>query len=172
MIVEGDPRVGDIGLTQVGGFVGWLIDLGQRLNKATKKYAKYEHSMLYVGPGWAALEGQPGGAVIDWVDKRYDTKKIVWVRPVADLTDEQADGIRAAAERLQGTPYSFLDYLALTIKRFRLPIPGVEKYVISTKHMICSQIIVEAYREEGIDLFPGTPSGYVTPADFAKKFAL
>ena len=169
MIVE-EPRTGDVGLVKVEGFVGWLIDRAQRLNRANKKFAKYEHVLLCVGTDWA-LEGQPGGAVITRVSARYKDRPIVWVRPFPDLTDEEMAKVGNEASKLVGTPYSFLDYLALAIRRFNLPFPGVEKRVVSTKHMICSQIITEVFRRMGRDPFPGEPSGYVTPADYAVEFA-
>jgi hypothetical protein len=167
MVVIETPQVGDVGLVRVKGLTGWFIDLGQELNGSKEVDAKFEHALMYTGDS-EALEGQPGGAVIDSLAGRYGSREITWVRPLPGIDQDQMSALVAEATRLVGTKYSFLDYAALAIKRFHLPVPGVEKRVISTKHMICSQIIVEVYRNSGVaNLFPGRPSGYVTPADYA-----
>lgn len=166
MTVIETPQIGDVGLVKVTGLTGWFIDLGQELNGSNEEDSKFEHALMYTGDG-KALEGQPGGAVIDSLT-RYGARDITWVRPLPEITEEQMQRLVVEAVRLIGTKYSFLDYAALAIHRFHLPIPGVEKRVISTKHMICSQIIVEVYRNSGVaNLFPGEPSGYVTPANYA-----
>ena len=169
MIVE-TPEIGDVGLVKVHGFVGKLIGFGEFLNGTKPKNTKFQHSFLYLGDGMV-LEAQPGGAVLTKVEDRYTNEVIVWVR-VAPLTDEQKSQLIVEANRLVGTPYSFLDYTALLAHRTHLPFPGLRTYVNSTDHMICSQIIAEIYRRIAVPLFSGRWPGYVTPADYYEKYSV
>ncbi|MGW9433129.1 hypothetical protein ACWHA1_35035 [Streptomyces decoyicus] len=80
------------------------------------------------------------------------------------LTEQQRTDICAAATRYVGVPYSFLDYLAIATHRFHLPVPGLRRYVASTRHMICSQLVDRCYLDAGVHLFAdGRWPGYVTP---------
>lgn len=168
MIVE-TPEVGDVGLVKVAGLAGKFIYWGQRLNGSSKQNAKYEHSMLLVGPD-RALEAEPGGAVISRVSARYGAREITWVRVFPDLTIEEKLRITSAAAKLVGTPYSFLDYVALFGLRYKLPMPGLKRYISDTRHQICSQIIDYVFTKVGRDAFPEKWSGYVTPANYMEKF--
>jgi hypothetical protein len=163
------PEIGDVGLVKVQGFVGKLIGACEFLNGTKHKNTKYQHSFLYLGNGMV-LEGQPGGAVLTRFDQRYAGESVVWVR-VADLSDDQKNRLIQEAGKLVGVPYSFLDYSAMLVHRLHLPVPGLRRYVNSTDHMICSQIIAEVYRRIAVPLFSGRWPGYVTPADFYEKYS-
>jgi hypothetical protein len=64
-----------------------------------------------------------------------------------------------------GTPYSFLDYVAIAAHRFHLPIPGLKRFIASTRHEICSALVDEVYRRAGFALFSDARwPGYVVPA--------
>jgi hypothetical protein len=158
-----EPEPGDVGCTQIVGDVGRLIRLGEILNGSG--FANIEHAFTYVGNG-QIVEAEPGGArVADLTE--YDARTVVWVR----CPDQYRQAVAQAALYLVGTPYGFWDYAALAAHRFRLPIPGLAKFVNGTSSMICSQLAVVAARRGGWDLLEPTPAGYITPAGLAKLAA-
>jgi hypothetical protein len=159
-VIDSQPQPGDIGLTNITGPVGWAIRAAQWLNG--DGYTPYEHAFVVL-PAGLLVEAQPGGAVIRPLTA-YDARHVAYVSP--PLTDGQRTLIAETAAGLRGTPYSFLDYLALAAHRLHLPIPGLRRYVAASGHMICSQLCDEAYRRAGVHLFAdGRWPGYVTPAD-------
>ena len=74
-----------------------------------------------------------------------------------------------------GEAYNILDIIAIALDQARTGhfITGTEWWVkrLSDDHMaICSQLAVNAYRMAGVDLFPGTLSGLVSPGDIGRLF--
>lgn len=160
-MIESSPRPGDIGLTSINGPVGWLIRAGQWLNAGG--LANYEHAFIVL-PGGRLIEAQPGGARIVPLDT-YSDRHVLYVAP-AGLTDNERRLICEAAESYEGVKYSAADYFALAAHRFHLPLPWLRRYVASSKHMICSQLVDQAYQDAGVQLFAdGRWPGYSTPAD-------
>ncbi|QHC23103.1 hypothetical protein [Streptomyces sp. GS7] len=153
------PQPGDIGLTQISGATGRLIRFGEWING--DGFANYEHAFLVL-PDGRLLEAEPGGARIRPLSG-YDGAQVLYVCPER-LTDQQRTHICTAATRYVGVPYSFLDYAAIATHRFHLPVPGLRRYVASTRHMICSQLVDQCYQDAGVHLFvDGRWPGYVTP---------
>jgi hypothetical protein len=152
------PLVGTIGLTRVSGEVGEAIKFGQFLNG--QGFKGWEHAFL-LGPHGKILEAKPGGARIGSVD---EYSRIHWCTAIAgQYTETQLGGIWVGAQQYVGTKYSFLDYAALSAHRLHIPAPGLKKYIKSTGHMICSQLVDQAYFDGGAHLFKGVWQGYVTP---------
>ena len=153
------PEIGDFGLVKMNGEAGRLIRIGQWLNG--DKFADYEHAVIYVG-GDQIVEAEPGGAKLSPVS-RYEN--ILWSTGWVDVTDAQRRDIAHTALGLVGTPYSFADYAA--IAAHTLHVPGnslLKRYVASSKHMICSQLVDYCYRVNDAELFhDGRWPGYVTP---------
>ncbi|ARF59075.1 hypothetical protein [Streptomyces gilvosporeus] len=153
------PQPGDIGLTRISGVTGQLIRFGQWLNK--EGFADYEHAFLVL-PDGRLLEAEPGGARIGSLSA-YDGAPVLYVCPEG-LTTPQRTAICEASARYVGVPYSFLDYAAIAAHRFRLPVPGLRRYIASTGHLICSQLVDQCYLDAGVHLFTdGRWPGYVTP---------
>ncbi|PNE40477.1 MULTISPECIES: hypothetical protein [Streptomyces] len=153
------PLPGDIGLTQISGVTGRLIRFGQWING--DGFADYEHTFLVL-PGERLLEAEPGGARIRPLSE-YDGSDVLYVCP-KQLTEQQRERICAAADRYVGVPYSFLDYLAIATHRVHVPVPGLRRYVASSRHMICSQLVDQCYQDADVHLFSdGRWPGYVTP---------
>lgn len=149
-------QTGDIGLVRVAGAVGSLIRVGQYLNG--DGFATYEHAFMYVGNG-EIVEAQPGGAIITDSFKYHDVD-VRWLPCPAELAIDVAQ----AGRRYEGVPYSFLDYAALATHRLHIPAPGLKRYIETTKHMICSQLVDAAAANAGWHLFAdGRWPGYVTP---------
>lgn len=154
------PAPGDIGCTQITGSVGRLIRLGQWLNG--DGFANFEHSFVYVEEG-LIVEAEPGGARLAPLAE-YDERMIVWLR----CPEQHGAAVADAARQLIGTPYSFLDFVALALHRLHIRVPGLRRYVAATGHQICSQLADEAARRGGWHIFDdGRWSGYVTPGDLA-----
>jgi uncharacterized protein YycO len=156
------PQPGDFAVVSVGGAAGFLIRAGEWLNG--RGFAQYEHAFVYVG-GWLVVQAEPDGAAERPMSAH---RLILWSSGLVDLDGEQRARVVAAATGYVGTPYSFLDYLALLAHRLHVPFPGLRAYIASTGSMICSQLVDQCYRDAGVELFAGGRwPGYVTPADLA-----
>jgi hypothetical protein len=152
-------KPGDFGLTQIHGGVGVAIRVGQWL--MGDGFADYQHAFVLVSNS-AVVEAEPGGARLAHLAE-YDLARVAWY----SCPPESAEGICQNALALLGTPYSFLDYAALAAVRLGAPAALVlRRYVASTGHMICSQLVDEAYRRAGVHLYDdGRLPGDVTPLD-------
>jgi hypothetical protein len=152
------PLPGDFGLTKINGYAGAMIRVGQWLNG--NGFSQDEHAFIVL-PGEHLVEAEPGGARIGNLTEYPDelTTYSSW-----DLDPIQRQAIVATATALLGTPYSTLDYLALAAHRLHIPAPGLRRYIASSKHVICSQLVDLCYQSAGIQLFKdGRWPGYVTP---------
>lgn len=156
------PQPGDFGLTRIAGTTGKLVSIGQRL---VGSGSYYTHAFIYVGNG-EIIEAEPGGARRALLSHALQGRKRAAYSDY-DLTASQRSNIVRAAVSLIGTPYSFLDYLAIAEARI-VRTGALEEFVSDTGHMICSQLVDETYRRAGIELFPGRLSGDVAPGDLAK----
>lgn len=154
-----EPRPGDFGLTKIQGGTGWLVKLGQLLNGDASEYT---HAFVVLDGG-ELIEAEPGGAKIRPLSV-YDGREVFYSN--LPLTDAQRTQIVAAARVLVGTPYSIADYVALALARLGLRWRWLERYVTSSGHMICSQLVDHAYCVAGVHLFDdGRLSQDVTPGD-------
>lgn len=154
---------GDFGLVTIEGGVGKLIRFGQWLNG--DGFYNYEHAFIYIGNG-QIVEAEPGGAVISQLDE-YDGRAILWSTDLVTLTDAQRSAIVESAVSQVGTPYSFLDYVAIALYRVGIKHPGISKRVLSSKHLICSQLVAQDYADAGVSLTPYPPY-LVTPGRLTK----
>lgn len=159
------PAVGTIGLTQISGDVGKLIEIGEWMNG--QGFRDWEHAFL-LGPDGAILEAEPGGARIGSV---AEYKDVYWCTAIAaQFTEARLEMVYNFAEAKYGPDgsrpgigYSFLDYGAMFCHRLHIPVPGLRGYIADTGHMICSQLCDTAYADEDCHLFAGVWPGYVTP---------
>ena len=156
------PLPGDIGLVRIPGRMGWLIAFGQLL---LGDASKYTHAFIVINDQHS-ISASPGGAGWDNLNT-YIGHGAAFGRNIP-LTTDQRVRIVAEAEALLGTPYSFLDYLALGLHRFKIRPKFIEKRVTDSGHMICSQLVDQCYLRAGIHLFSdGRLSQDVTPGDIA-----
>jgi cell wall-associated NlpC family hydrolase len=155
------PQPGQFGLVRSPGIVGKLIDVAQRLIGSGSYYT---HAFVVVGGGMV-VQSEASGAVLASLDSAVNGRKVAY--SALPLTDRQRADICSAALALDGTPYGYLDYPAIAAARL-LHTDALERYVTSTGHMICSQLVDEAYRRAGVELFPGRIAGDVTPGDLAR----
>jgi hypothetical protein len=163
------PLPGDIGLTSISGWAGRGIRVGQWL--VGDGFSRYEHAFVYVG-SQKIIEAEPGGALLSDL-KRYDPSRVMWLRCPQQY---RLDVTRAAlgygpdpATGRKGVGYSWLDYAAIGERRFHVPTPGLEAYIRSSGHMICSQLADRSAMDGGWHLFEdGRWEGDVTPGDLWK----
>lgn len=193
-INESDLKPGTVFVTPTyGNKLDRFIGAGIRFFTATQdEYgrwhdAKVNHTGLYVGDG-KLIEAAPGGVrLADWDSYGDDA---VWAvdgmgtRQVdgslsgpLPLTDEDRARIVAEAKKLLGTPYGFLDIVAIAFAQARMkhridpkkPLHDQPWWVrrIEDRHtIICSQLVDLAHRNAGIRLFAdGRIPGLVSPND-------
>lgn len=168
------PKMGDIGLVTMRGWVGTAIRIGQWLNG--DGFANYQHAFVHVGSMPAGdetetvpfvVEAMPGGALLTPVSY-YDRQVRVHGEPVLWLRcpDEYRNAVAAAAKGFVGVGYSAADYFALALHRFRIPTPRLKRYIESSGRMICSQLADRAAELGGWHIFDdGRWHGDVTPGD-------
>jgi hypothetical protein len=159
------PQPGDFGLVAIRGNVGKLIRIGQWMNG--DGFGDYQHAVLALSNG-ELIEAEPGadGARIR-PQSEYANTNIIWSD--WDLTDADRALLDAAGRAREGIPYSALDYGALAAHRLHIPLPGLRRYIDSSRHEICSQLVDLVYKDAGLTMFAdGRWSGYVTPMSLVR----
>lgn len=155
------PTLGSIGLVTIPGTAGRLIRLGQWA--LGDGYRNYEHAFVVVAVELGVVtivEAEPGGAQLGPL--HYED--VLWL----PCPPQYGTAVADAARTLVGTPYSWLDYLALAAVRLHLPSRRLRRYVAATGHQICSQLADTAAKRGGWVLFAdGRPSQDVTPGDLS-----
>lgn len=156
------PQPGDYFLSQIKGTGGFFIRLAQLL---TGDASRYTHAGVVLDDG-TVIQAEPGGATM------VPLTDIITEPPVAfsrfPLTDTQRRDIVTAARKYEGVPYSFLDYLYLALITLGFSGKHAQKRVADSGHMICSQLVDQAYLDADVHLFAdGRFPGEVTPGDLA-----
>lgn len=161
------PNPGDFAVINTGSNVTAPIVDAEELADAVDGVdlkTQWDHAVICSrvdpdGTVWI-VEAEPGGA-----------REVKW--HYADRPHKWSTGIIAtnayaavAARRYVGVPYSYLDYVALTIHTLHIPFPWLKTYVANSKHMICSQLVDQAELDAGVHLFSdGRWAGFVKPSD-------
>lgn len=170
--------VGAYFVTPVSGVGGFLIGLGQALAGAP---SRYEHAGILISADGATVEAEPGGARIGHITA-YPAALVCDgpvqqalaapprnLPPTYDYESYLRARLAGCARALVGTPYSFVDYLALAALHLHLPSRAVRNRVERSGHMICSQLVDACYRRCSVQLFTdGRLPGDVMPADLAR----
>lgn len=156
------PLPGDIGLTQISGFVGLLVRAMQCLNgdfkKATHVYVVLDDETVF--------EAQPGGAVITPLSE-YDNRWRVYID--YPLTDDQRARIVSRARSYVGAGYNWTTYFYLAAYRLRFRPQWLKNRVQNDRRMICSQAADKIWTEEGVHLFNDGRMPYdLSPGDFGR----
>lgn len=154
-----DPRPGDYLVIATGGFLGAVIRLGTR--------ARYNHAAVVVEDG-LAVEASVYGARLTPIAGSGWT--LIADNAVEPRTEEQRAAVVAAARQVIGTPYGFLDIVALGLVALGLRWSYLEARVAREDRLICSQLVDAAYLRAGVHLFDdGRASQSVTPGDLADR---
>lgn len=157
------PRPGTFGLSKIHGVTGVFIALGQLIAGDTSLFT---HAFVVLDDD-TVLEAMPSGARIMPLDERIEWLPIAWSWAIP-LTDVQRAAIVAEARKLEGVPYSFMDYLSLALLHLGIRRRWTLRRVKSSGHMICSQLVDEVYARAGVQLFDdGRFAGDVTPGGLA-----
>ncbi len=158
------PEPGDFFACSTGGQGGILIGLAERFAGAARRYAGYQHAGIYVGGG-KIVQAEPGGATEVPVTAH---KLMLWSTGILPLTDQQRHLIVLAARSRIGVPYSWLDYGAIGLHRFHVPVPGLRDYIAGDGHMQCAQMVDWCWQQGGVQLWDDKRwPGYVMPSDLA-----
>jgi hypothetical protein len=173
---------GSFFVVDVPGPGGYLIGLAQAL---VNDASRYRHAGLLLDAGGTILEAEPNGARLSHISEYQGAGLLISDAPIKA---EVADGARVLngdvdqdgledlyrtrvvehAHGLVGTPYSWLDYAAIAALRLHLPSAALRRYVASTGHCQCAQLVDLCFLLAGIHLFTdGREPGSVCPADLA-----
>jgi hypothetical protein len=160
------PKPGDIGITTISGWGGKGIQAAQKLMGCPWDAKQHAFTVTEVSPTvtWI-VEAMPDGArhVVNW----HRDDQTLYLR----CPEEFRDGVATAARGLVRTPYSWLDYQAIALHHLHIPAPHLKSYIMSTKHMICSQLADETALRGGWHLFDdGRWPGYVPPCDLYRLY--
>ena len=178
-----EPQPGDFTCIPVAGGMGFGIELSQWL--AGDAMQPYDHAEVYAGQ--ADKDGPHGYTYSAYPHSKGRTGKrplpcppaelpgSLWSSGILELTQAQREGIVAWCEARPDVGYSFLDYDALALHMLHIPMPGLQSYIASTGHLICSQYVDSAWLSG--PLLKGAPSyhlftdgrwpGFVKPGDLA-----
>lgn len=154
-----EPLPGDFGLTKIRGLAGAFVNFGQWF---VGDFAPVQHALVYVGNGMV-VQAMPSGAEMIRLEDASPVVK--WSTGLIELTRHERANVSSAARYLVGTPYSFLDYVSIALERLGIRPRWVLERVASSGRLICSQLVCEAYRRAGVELFPGKFPGDQTPGD-------
>ncbi len=159
------PRPGDFGLSRIGGPTGLLVRAGQFVIGDGQRFT---HAFI-VTDAHRVLEARPGGAA--YRPLSHYVGRAVFSTNAIDLTPAQRERIVWAARGCLGVGYSFLDYLAIGLHRTGADHQWLHRYIDSTGHMICSQLVHHCYLVAGVDLSPrhrpGQVSQDITPGELS-----
>lgn len=157
-----EPLPGDIGLTKIKGFVGFLIRILQILNG---DFARPTHAYVVLDDN-TVFEAEPGGARIAPLSE-YDDRWREYVE--LDLTADQRFRIVNRARTYVGDGYNWTTYFYLAAYRLHVRPQWLKDRVQNDKRMICSQAADKIYADEGVHLFDDGRMPYdLTPADLGR----
>lgn len=158
------PQPGDFCVVQTDTRLTVLIETAEALSGGG--YTEFDHAVICSrvdsnGNVWV-VEAMPSGAEENsW---HYASHVHLWSTGRVQTTSAAA----TAALKYVGTPYSWLDYLAIAVHRWHIPFPGLKNFVADSRRMICSQLVDRAECDAGVHLFSdGRWPGYVRPSDLA-----
>lgn len=164
------PKPGDIFLTRIGGWFGWLVALGQGLFAGD--WSRFTHAGIVLDGG-EVIAAQPWGARIDPLDDilhepdtnpRRPREHLAWL-PVPEWAEDRRDVIVNVARAMEGTGYGYLSYPWIVTRPFGGS-RGLDRLVSRSTRLICSALADEVWRRCGIHLFDdGRLVHEVTPGD-------
>lgn len=174
-----EPLPGAIFLARLDG--SWRSRSVSAAQAFAREGSRYSHCGVYTGDGLIVhadvkagrtveerFDDRYGGRGVLWSDapiRRYLSTLSGWSVPLeADVRQSVVDAARALVD----APYSYLDYLAIAANEWHWPVRDrLRGYVDGKGALICSSLIVRAFRMAGIDFLSGVRDGDVTPADLA-----
>jgi hypothetical protein len=124
--------------------------------------------------GPSIVQAMPSGAEEIEIGQKHWTKDYIYLRPAYGIdgfgNQWIGDAVAHHARKYIGTPYSFLDYVALTGWHMRIRNGPIHNFVTSSGHMICSQLADQAMSDAGYHVFnDGRLPQDVTPSSLFHK---
>jgi hypothetical protein len=152
-------------LTRIPGRSGWWVGTAQALLGMPSRWT---HGGV-IGQGGGTFEAAPGG-----VQLAVKAAALGGAETRGEYERHLREAVLYSARELLGTPYSFLDYLALALYHLapKARITAlIRKRVEDSKHLICSAFVDRVMDRAGIHLYDdGRLSGDVTPSDLNAWF--
>lgn len=147
------PKPGCYGVVDAGGWMSPVIKLVTR--------SRVSHAFVVISET-EVIEARPRGAGIAPL-AHYIAKGAIF-NSDEPIPDEIRAKIVAAAHGYIGTPYGFLDILALGLREgFGVRWGWLRRRVQDSRRMICSQLVCQCYADAGHSLFPNRDPQDVTP---------
>lgn len=148
------PRPGDFGLAPGGGAAMWAVRLGT--------FSRYGHAViaeeLTQNSRVQVIEPMPTGC------RRRVAEPGEFVWSGLDMHAEQAASIVHYAQKCLGLPYDWPAIAGFVVRFWGAKLRGKSGDHADDK-LICSEMVVWAYRQAGIDLCPGKAPGDCSPGD-------
>lgn len=149
------PAPGEFGVVRTRG---WFPQAIRLLTKS-----QVNHAFVILEDGHSVVEATERGAVISDLSKWAD-HLVVYSR--IHQSSVSVEAVCRAAEALVGTPYNFLDIVALALLNLGRRWTWLLERAQRADRLICSQLVDRAFQKAGLRLFAdGRPDGEVTPGD-------
>lgn len=118
------------------------------------------------GDGPKAVQAMPRGAEEITLDLGHCTSDWTYIRPAYTLPLCNGTDVAEAARGYIGTPYNFATYAAIPAHRAHIPVPHLDRYISSRRHMMCSQLADQCLSDAGWHVFEdGRLPQDVTPSE-------
>ncbi|RYG75125.1 hypothetical protein EON80_01695 [bacterium] len=119
--------------------------------------SRYYHCALYEGDG-RVVEARPGGVV-----RRDLTKHADMAFRVIPMPEEAGQAALDYGRCCLGRNYDILDIVFIVLRHYY---PKLRFTYSNHNSFVCSELVVNAWRRAGLDLFPGQNSALIIPGDF------
>jgi hypothetical protein len=179
-------RAGDIMFGPIHGAAGAFVGVAQLTLAAAepgliwrqgwRKWFRVRHVGVMVDKSMM-VEAMPSGARMGPLGQGRYTSEYVYIRPdYADRTEcAECTGneVADAAVSFVGTPYNFATYAAIPAHRAHIPVPHLDRYIQSRRHMMCSQLADQALADAGWHVFDdGRLPQDVTPSELFRAMLM
>ena len=134
------PQPGDYGVQRNRGLAAWAIRVATR--------SKFSHAFVVVRDGYV-VEARGNGAV----RRPLGDRDSIYSSDAIKLSASDRNGIVGNAERLVGTPYSWLDIVSIGLLQYGIRPKWVRDRVERTDQLICSQLVDLAFSGDTDRLF-------------------
>jgi hypothetical protein len=145
-------KPGSFGLAIISGKLGWWVDKGQAI--VEQQDYTYTHAFLVLDNN-EVIEGEPGGAKITPLSEYTrrpagtvlfsDEPVLLTVDALGVDEDRLREKIVDFGRSLEGTPYSYLDYLSIALDRFGIRPKFIRRRVARHDRLICSELVDYVY---------------------------
>jgi cell wall-associated NlpC family hydrolase len=119
--------------------------------------SRYYHCALYEGDG-RVVEARPSGVVRRDLKEEEDM-----VFRIIPMPEEKGQAALDYGRCCLGRNYDVLDIFFIILRHY---FPWLRINYSNHDSLVCSELVVNAWRGAGLDLFPGEQSALLIPADF------